>query len=190
MITSSRQPQPRLAAVYLLMPTTQNVDLVLRDYNPSPTPAQSKSSKKGAPPPTQEPPKYAAAYVNFMEGAFRSLLLGGHGTDEGMAGINDALVGKLTDGLPENYLQGLKELYINFHGTVEPALLPGPHRYSRHCQHSSRTSGLFPPHPAHLPFALRSARTAARSSARTVGGRDRLDGALSKSQFAYLTMPD
>lgn len=32
------------------------------------------------------------------------------------AGINDALVGRLTDGLPENYLQGLKELYINFHG--------------------------------------------------------------------------
>ncbi|BGP44379.1 syntaxin binding protein 1 [Rhodotorula kratochvilovae] len=112
LIAAHRQPQPRLAAVYLLMPTTQNVDLVLRDYDPTPPPAQGKSSKKqqhGAP---QEPPKYGAAYVNFMEG------------------INDALVGKLTDGLPDNYLQGLKELYINFHA-LEPRVfsLRTPHSF-------------------------------------------------------------
>lgn len=37
-------------------------------------------------------------------------------TSDYSTGINDALIGKLTDGLPEQYLQGLKELYINFHG--------------------------------------------------------------------------
>ncbi|GAA5827126.1 hypothetical protein JCM11251_001128 [Rhodosporidiobolus azoricus] len=100
LITAHRSPQPRLAAVYLLMPTTQNVDLVLRDYSPGPPAPQGKSKSKALPPP-QEPPKYAAAYINFLDG------------------INDALVGKLTDGLPENYLQGLKELYINFHA-LEP----------------------------------------------------------------------
>ncbi|GAA5891833.1 hypothetical protein JCM8208_002906 [Rhodotorula glutinis] len=111
LITSHRQPQPRLAAVYLLMPTTQNVDLVLRDHNPTPPPAPGKSSKK-QPPGPQEPPRYAAAYVNFMEG------------------INDALVGRLTDSLPEEYLQGLKELYINFHA-LEPRVfsLRTPHNF-------------------------------------------------------------
>ncbi|GAA6059866.1 hypothetical protein JCM10212_007071 [Sporobolomyces blumeae] len=101
LITSYRSPQPRLAAVYLLMPTTQNVELVLRDYNSTPPPAAGKASKKSQPTGPPEPPKYAAAYINFMDG------------------INDALIGRLTDGLPEQYLQGLKELYINFH-PLEP----------------------------------------------------------------------
>ncbi|GAA5889143.1 hypothetical protein JCM5296_007177 [Sporobolomyces johnsonii] len=100
-ITAHRIPQPRLAAVYLLMPTSQNVELVLRDYNPAPPAQSGKSSKKNAGAQQPEPPKYAAAYINFMDG------------------INDALVGRLTDGLPEHYLQGLKELYINFHA-LEP----------------------------------------------------------------------
>lgn len=56
------------------MPTTQNVELVLRDYTPNPPPAQGKSSKKQPQQAVQEPPKYAAAYVNFMEGAFHSVL--------------------------------------------------------------------------------------------------------------------
>lgn len=46
----------------------------------------------------------------------------------GSIGINDALIGKLTDGLPEQYLQGLKELYINFHGAfLRFALPPSEH---------------------------------------------------------------
>lgn len=70
MITNHRQPQPRLAAVYLLMPTSLNVDLILRDYAPSaqPEPTGKSSKKQVAPQAPQEPPKYAAAYVNFMEG--------------------------------------------------------------------------------------------------------------------------
>ncbi|GAA6041593.1 hypothetical protein JCM8097_007759 [Rhodosporidiobolus ruineniae] len=111
LITAHRSPQPRLAAVYLLMPTTQNVDLILRDYSPSPPQPQGKSKSKAPQAPT-EPPKYAAAYINFLDG------------------INDALVGKLTDGLPEDYLQGLKELYINFHA-LEPRVfsLRTPHSF-------------------------------------------------------------
>ncbi|GAA5975062.1 hypothetical protein JCM11641_000015 [Rhodosporidiobolus odoratus] len=111
LITAHRSPQPRLAAVYLLMPTTQNVDLVLRDYAPTPPVQQSKSRSK-APQQPPEPPKYGAAYINFLDG------------------INDGLVGKLTEGLPEDYLQGLKELYINFHA-LEPRVfsLRSPHTF-------------------------------------------------------------
>lgn len=110
------------------MPTSVNVDLILRDYAPSAQPDQSgKNSKKHtAVQIPQEPPKYAAAYVNFMEGTsepFRTLvgdILRGRNLTPvpSSSGINDALVGRLTDGLAENYLQGLKELYINFHGPL------------------------------------------------------------------------
>jgi syntaxin-binding protein 1 len=71
-ITAHRTPQPRLAAVYLLMPTTQNVDLVLRDFAPSPPAPQGKSRSK-APQAPAEPPKYAAAYINFVDGSFFSM---------------------------------------------------------------------------------------------------------------------
>ncbi|POY70532.1 hypothetical protein BMF94_6446 [Rhodotorula taiwanensis] len=114
LITNYRQPQPRLAAVYLLMPTSLNVDLILRDYAPSrqQEPTGKSSKKQAAQAGPQDPPKYAAAYVSFMEG------------------INDALVGRLTDGLPESYLQGLKELYINCHA-LEPRLFTtrSPHSF-------------------------------------------------------------
>lgn len=126
LITHPRQPQPRLAAVYLLMPTTQNVELVLRDHSPSPPPAQGKTSKKQPQPAVQEPPKYAAAYVNFMEGescSFQPRCPTAEAERSG-AGVSDALVGRLTDGLPDNYLQGLKELYINFHGAFFSSPLP------------------------------------------------------------------
>ncbi|ORY80259.1 Sec1-like protein, partial [Leucosporidium creatinivorum] len=100
-ITAQRSPQPRLAAIYLLMPTSQNVELVLRDHG-SATPAASSSrlskKKDSGPPPAQaEGPKYASAYLNFIDG------------------ISDGLVERLTAGLPDNYLQALKELYTNFH---------------------------------------------------------------------------
>lgn len=52
------------------MPTTQNVEMVLYDYNPNPPPPTGKAAKKGAPVTPQEPQKYAAAYINFMDGTF------------------------------------------------------------------------------------------------------------------------
>lgn len=70
LITHHRNPQRGLAAIYLVMPTSQNVELILRDYNPNPVPPQNgKSAKKGVPVAPQEPPKYAAAHINFMDGA-------------------------------------------------------------------------------------------------------------------------
>ncbi|KAM0753201.1 Sec1-like protein [Meredithblackwellia eburnea MCA 4105] len=105
-ITNQRSQQSHLPAIYILTPTSQNVDLVLRDYNPAP-PAQQqgRSSKKSKdqpqPGPVVEKPKYAQAHLHFIDG------------------IDDRLVGRLTGGLPDNYLAALKELYINFHA-VEP----------------------------------------------------------------------
>lgn len=49
-ITSYREPQPEFEAMYLLMPTNQNVDRVIRDF----------SGKK----------QYAAAHLFFIEGEF------------------------------------------------------------------------------------------------------------------------
>ncbi len=37
-------------------------------------------------------------------------------TGSTFAGIDDSLVGRITAGLPSNYLLALTELYINFHG--------------------------------------------------------------------------
>jgi syntaxin-binding protein 1 len=69
-ITNRRSAEPRLEAVYLLMPTSQNVELVLSDYNPNPQPTNSKSSRKKevAPPAQQEPPQYAGAHLHFIDG--------------------------------------------------------------------------------------------------------------------------
>lgn len=69
-ITAPRTPQPNLDAIYLLMPTSQNVALILKDFAPGePLAAQPRTSKKNAPPPLrQEPPKYAAAHLHFVDG--------------------------------------------------------------------------------------------------------------------------
>lgn len=134
MITAQRSPQPRLAAIYLLMPTSQNVELVLRDHG-SATPAASSSrlskKKDSGPPPAQaEGPKYASAYLNFIDGELEpSLLTRKRGRQltrvAGLPGISDGLVERLTAGLPDNYLQALKELYTNFHGTLHPSSASG-----------------------------------------------------------------
>lgn len=125
-ITAQRTPQPRLAAIYLLMPTSQNVELVLRDH--STTPAASSSSRpskkkdSGPPPPAGDGPKYASAYIHFVDGEPARLKRRGRSREltVGRAGINDNLVERLTSGLPDNYLQALRELYTNFHGKLVP----------------------------------------------------------------------
>jgi hypothetical protein len=55
-----------LDAIYLLMPTSQNVEFVLRDY--SPAPAQGRTSKKKDAPAVADGPKYAAAHLHFVDG--------------------------------------------------------------------------------------------------------------------------
>lgn len=83
-ITSNRSPQPRLAAIYLLTPTSQNVHLVLSDFQPGQQqqPASNSktsggisgggSSKKnkevGSSAQQLQGPKYASAYLHFVDG--------------------------------------------------------------------------------------------------------------------------
>ncbi|KAK4701832.1 hypothetical protein P7C70_g4396, partial [Phenoliferia sp. Uapishka_3] len=114
-ITNQRGPQSHLPCIYLLMPTSQNVELVLRDYAPAPAqpPGRNVKKDKHTPPPSAivQKPKYAAAHLHFVDG------------------IDDRLVTKLTNGLPDNYLAALTELYTNFHG--EPALEPKMERAAR-----------------------------------------------------------
>ncbi|KAK4057754.1 RHO1 GDP-GTP exchange protein 2 [Microbotryomycetes sp. JL221] len=115
LITSARHAQPRLAAIYLLMPTSHNVQLILEDFrgrdlaastnaaHPSAASGLSKLTNKkkdgsSATVATSSAgdPRYASAYLHFVDG------------------IDDRLVEKLTSVLPDNYLQALKELYTNF----------------------------------------------------------------------------
>ncbi|KAM0793647.1 hypothetical protein ACM66B_001078 [Microbotryomycetes sp. NB124-2] len=115
LITSARHAQPRLAAIYLLMPTSHNIELVLKDFagdaasntNTSPSSGAGSSlsrlshKKKDSTPPaassSQTGPRYASAFLHFVDG------------------IDDRLVERLTSTLPDHYLQALKELYTNFH---------------------------------------------------------------------------
>jgi len=97
LITTKRTAQPRLACVYVLAPTTANVEAIMGDYSPAllqPKPSSRRS--KDAAPPEQAPPKYAEAHVYFLDG------------------ISDPLVHRLTSALPANYLLALTELYLNF----------------------------------------------------------------------------
>lgn len=53
-ITSYREAQPTMEAVYLLMPTSQNVDRIIRDFS---------NGRK----------QYAAAHLFFIDGMYVSL---------------------------------------------------------------------------------------------------------------------
>lgn len=53
-ITSRRDPQPGFEAIYLLMPTSQNVDRIIKDFSNG----------------TQQ---YAAAHLFFIEGVDKSI---------------------------------------------------------------------------------------------------------------------
>jgi hypothetical protein len=77
-----------------------------------------------------------------------------------LSGINDALIGTLTDGLPEQYLQGLKELYINFHRTPPtlPNLFHPMTTILTLSLHSSRASSILDKDSLHLHVALRTSR--------------------------------
>lgn len=65
--------------------------------------------------------------------------------------MSDALVGQLTDGLPDSYLQGLKELYINFHGLLLP--LPRNANYA-HMLFAALEPRLFSLRTPHTFFSL------------------------------------
>ncbi|RDB23678.1 Protein transport protein sec1 [Hypsizygus marmoreus] len=76
-ISNYRDPQPGFEAMYLLMPTSQNVDRIIKDFSNG----------------TQQ---YSAAHLFFIEG------------------LDEQLFQKLTASPAEPFLQGLKELFLNF----------------------------------------------------------------------------
>lgn len=134
-----------MAAIYLLTPTSQNVQLILSDFQPSATATAAGASAKSASSTgklsskksgsssskdvTQSAaagPKYASAYLHFVDGeesnCFERLAcLSWKRVTEDTArpalapGIDDRLVERLTNVLPDGYLLALKELYTNFH---------------------------------------------------------------------------
>ncbi|KAF8892136.1 Sec1-like snare protein [Infundibulicybe gibba] len=95
-ITNYRDPQPEFEALYLLMPTSQNVDRVIKDFS------------NGR--------QYAAAHLFFIEGLYK--LSPGHGADGILhIGLSEPLFQRLTASAAEPFLQGLKELFLNFWAT-------------------------------------------------------------------------
>ena len=107
-ITSKRDPQPEYEALYLLMPTTQNVDRIIKDF----------TNHK----------QYAAAHLFFTEGRrslpsispwFLMIL--------GLIGLSEQLFDKLTASSAEPHLKVLKELFINFNGLRLKMLLILPY---------------------------------------------------------------
>ena len=100
-ITSKRDPQPEFEALYLLMPTTQNVDRIIKDF----------TNHK----------QYAAAHLFFTEGTLSSSfgvfafpwLCKWYRV---LIGLSEHLFEKLTASPAEPHLQALKELFINFSG--------------------------------------------------------------------------
>lgn len=80
-ITAKRSAQPRLDAIYILMPTSQNVELILRDYRVVIPPVQPSGSsskllmkkKEVVPVYSNEPPKYAGAHLHFVDGELKAV---------------------------------------------------------------------------------------------------------------------
>lgn len=93
-ITSIREPQPEFEALYLVMPTTQNVDRIIRDF----------SNQK----------QYAAAHLFFLEGASWSAVTDLAPDAHEIQGLPEPLFERLTSSPAEPHLQALKELFLNF----------------------------------------------------------------------------
>ncbi|GAA95215.1 uncharacterized protein L969DRAFT_92521 [Mixia osmundae IAM 14324] len=101
---TARSKSPSLEALYILAPTRDNVELVLRDFAPvrpaMPSVPSSRSKGKQVPPPQptgqDTVPRYRAVHLFFIET------------------LDDALLAKLDAGLPQSYLLNVQEIYINF----------------------------------------------------------------------------
>jgi syntaxin-binding protein 1 len=95
-ISNRRELQPEFEAIYMLMPTTQNVDRIIRDFS--------------------QRQQYAAAHLFFIEGRvpFRDLPL--RYSQLFSLGLPEPLFERLTTSPAEPYLKALKELFINFSG--------------------------------------------------------------------------
>lgn len=138
-INTIRSRQPGLEALYLLMPTTQNIDRIIADFS---TPGQEM---------------YAGAHLFFTEGALRVQLAGLSSTDWQLniamfllIGLAEPLFQKLTSSPAEPHLKGLSELFINFTRELDSGRLARL-RLTRSCLiYSSRSAGV----PGRIPLRL------------------------------------
>lgn len=73
LVTNQRTPFPRLEAIYVLEPTPENVQRIVRDFEPA-RPAQL-ATKKSPAVPASSGPKYAAAHVFFTDSMLLMLWL-------------------------------------------------------------------------------------------------------------------
>jgi syntaxin-binding protein 1 len=96
---SPRAPQPSLDVVYLLTPTTQNVNRILADFS------DGRRS-------------YKQVHLYFIDGEPTSQRAFSESEVQHrcIPGIHDKLAERLTGGLPDDILQSFVELYCNFRG--------------------------------------------------------------------------
>lgn len=87
-----------MEAMYLVMPTSQNVDRIIRDFS-------------------NGQQQYAAAHLFFIDGTCRSSLVALSGVERAHLGLAEHLFERLTSSPAEPHLKALQELYINFWGT-------------------------------------------------------------------------
>jgi len=94
-ITAHRQPESSMEAMYLLMPTTQNVDRIIRDFSGQ--------------------QMYAGAHLFFADRTFH-ISGGTRRLTVKLVGLSEKLFNKLTSSPAEPFLRGLVDLNINFWG--------------------------------------------------------------------------
>lgn len=100
-ITNDREPQPGFEAVYLLMPTGQNVDRVIKDF--------SNTNRQ-----------YAAGHLFFIEGIMVIPINLLRQTDVNTQGLDEPLFQRLFTSPAEPFLKGLRELFLHFWGASCP----------------------------------------------------------------------
>ena len=97
-IGQHREPQPQFEAIYMLMPTTQNVDRIIKDF--------------------ENVKQYAEAHLFFIEGECSvSLSLyprNGQIHIIVVIGLPEDLLQRLFTSPAEPHLKELKELFLNF----------------------------------------------------------------------------
>jgi len=99
-ITNNREPQPSFDAVYMLMPTSANVDRIIRDFSGG-------------------RPQYAGAHLFFIDGLSLHTLsrfLPTHPLALLGTGLAEELFQRLASSKAEPFLRGLQDLYLNFWG--------------------------------------------------------------------------
>ncbi|KAK9894050.1 Sec1-like protein [Cystobasidium minutum MCA 4210] len=85
-----------MEALYIVLPTTANVNRICEDFYIPPPPQPNKRDKNPPPPQPPQPPRYAAAHICFL------------------GAVPDALFNELAERIPEDRLRGVKELYVHF----------------------------------------------------------------------------